>query len=1662
MEEPEANLVQVRKSHKVEQMVSKWLRLTRDNSQRNRNTTEGASATTTNQSSFPLKVSVRIYKDSLLEYGFTITEETPLCVKSVTADGPGEGKLFPGDQILNINNVPVEDIAREHLFNIISECGNSLAVTVLRYTTGPKSSFLTEEKRARLKSNPVKVRFAEEVMVNGHTQGNSLIFMPNVLKLYLENGQTKAFKYDSNTTVKDIILTLKQKLSIRCIEHFALVLKEQYSTSKVYLLHEDEIIEQVVEKREPHDYKCLFRVCFLPKDPLDLLRDDPVAFEYLYKQSCNDVLQERFAMEMKCNIAIRLAALQIQECILSSKQHQKVSLKYIEKDWGIENFVSPTLLHNMKEKDIRKAINYHLKNNHSLVAPGQKLISTAQTRLNYLNILGDLRTYGGKIFNVTLMLQDRESFVTLLIGAKYGISQVINSKLNIMNLLTNFRHIRKLELTFECEKVSMVKIHLQDVKPLTLLLEAHYAKDLVCLIAGYHKLYVKLGESIFTWPSSTQNPPFTNEEGEDSRGCSDSESSSEIDSSLEMSAEFHKLRNGYIQPLNEEDEENENSESEATDSDYKREEALEEMSCSTGDTSDINEVSQERSDCERSCSIDSMEELDVEVSASNMLYQQSHCDISEEVAEEGKGSIPAGSLDKPLTRKKCTTESKDSLLHLSEAEDSLTCINVLSESCNSATEEMVAGSSHDLSDKSHSTEGMESCNQCHEDISGKAEEGPGLNNWTDSILLAELPPETPAPDCDMLVDVLNIPILDPPPGFGDSSSDDEFFDAADRLTPVELPVTIGTGEDLEPVDSNGKECEWNLLKMPRDYGNGMNSKSGDPKEDENDHTRHSTNTEKQGYFTHNDLLYDIKHDLPQSFSGESKDHMCCYERDNHVSEIQQSPTLSSLKRIENEPALMETKPIGPLKSIPVSTNKKVTSDLMEMEPDTMETKSVTESIKIVSPVSATRYRGEPGTKENCTASTVGKCRTEGGEITNQCPLNNNQSRKDCPQINESNVILELGDNSLENPTEQDQTVYNTSGLDNDEPYDNNQQTANKTSEGPNEQLKANGQSNIVSGKEELFISHSLANTYPNKTATRQTLYQVGSEEALFAFNEEIKNREGMVQSFQEKATYRIKSEIKSLTSNVKHSRLPEKSRSDENISISRGSSRTNEKSPDMYSFDMTKVLSNLNRVSFKTFGMAKHLSAPTLQGKMENRSVQFPAISKLGSKSLVDNLVDSFPKTEENARMANFNSYIRDANDPDPQVVNGQCSPTEFSIPQKNKEIENVEMNDFSGHLCKIQKQRIKQVSESLLLFPQTDVDKVSGAQHSTLCSQDKDLSQEICLPPRTSKKLHEVEQQCSLTQESCGRELVPRLPISSQLESILNNSNNFEQPEDQLDSSVEFENSVTLTMDSAGNELPVGGMEACSCRLVYQNCFRGSVSDVNDDKKDPEPSTESLSPRTIPPSSGSPLSEYHNTFTRKSDETVLSGCLPGHLEMNSTVGGVKEKDSLLSQFKDKRYNMPSGFTLVHNDIAELCKLLKEDYRASHTEGDCAILSSRNKQTLYTESRKLMSTCQKAVKIDQTPDQMLMGVSESFQTLARLTATCLRFTTCMRCIECHTEVVANLKRVICIYKTFVRASENACGKELDDMSVKLLARECTELTASVFCLTRLFTSAPPL
>lgn len=44
------------------------------------------------------------------------------------------------------------------------------------------------------------------------------------------------------------------------------------------------VLSQVVQRTHYHGMRCLFRVSFFPKDPVELLRRDPAAFEYLYIQ----------------------------------------------------------------------------------------------------------------------------------------------------------------------------------------------------------------------------------------------------------------------------------------------------------------------------------------------------------------------------------------------------------------------------------------------------------------------------------------------------------------------------------------------------------------------------------------------------------------------------------------------------------------------------------------------------------------------------------------------------------------------------------------------------------------------------------------------------------------------------------------------------------------------------------------------------------------------------------------------------------------------------------------------------------------------------------------------------------------------------------------------------------------------------------------------------------------------------------------------------------------------------------------------------------------------------------------------------------------------------------------------------------------------------------
>ncbi|XP_038631221.1 FERM and PDZ domain-containing protein 3 isoform X1 [Scyliorhinus canicula] len=444
---------------------------------------------------------VKIKRDPVYGFGFVAGSEKPVIVRAVSPGGPSEGRLIPGDQILAINDEGVSSAPRERVIDLVRNGKDSIILTVLQPHQSPKSAFISAAKKAQLRTNPVKVRFSEEVTINGNTSDpmkeKTLMLISNVLNVYLENGQMKSFTFDSRTTVRDVILTLQDKLCLRCIEHFALVLEvgNEGPEKKLLLLHEAETLIQVVQRSHFNTMKCILRITFFPKDPVDLLRRDPVAFDYLYAQSCSDVMKERFSGDLADDVMLQLTALHIYITISNARINQKITLRNVEKEWGLEMFLPSSLLLYMKEKHKRKVLAHHLKAT-QVPGPSGKKISAIQAKLQYLRILNELPLYPGGLFN-SVVLDAKQSEMTLLVGPQHGISHVIDLKTNLTTILAEFGRVSRIQLFREKENVARVELTISEAKPIVLLMESTEAVNFACLIAGYYRLFVDAKKMIF-------------------------------------------------------------------------------------------------------------------------------------------------------------------------------------------------------------------------------------------------------------------------------------------------------------------------------------------------------------------------------------------------------------------------------------------------------------------------------------------------------------------------------------------------------------------------------------------------------------------------------------------------------------------------------------------------------------------------------------------------------------------------------------------------------------------------------------------------------------------------------------------------------------------------------------------------------------------------------------------------------------------------------------------------------------------------------------------------------------------------------------------------------------------------------------------------------------
>lgn len=373
------------------------------------------------------------------DFGFVAGGQKPMTVLTVDEGGPSEGLLLPGDQIVEVNGLDTTNLGPSTVFDLLRNTGGTLRLTVRQPPQpGSTRSILRScsDEAKKLKKSSSRVRFSEaveEVEGDGHCETTAYIKGSSwpeptvpVLKVYLENHQTRSFQFDDYVTAEDVMQLLLQKLEITAKENFSLVVGELGCTdiSQFRALPPDEVIAETLST----ETRCSLRILYAPKDPYDLLRNDPVAFDYLYKQCCNDLVDERLVPDPSGRaVALRLASLyMLEHALVHDIQPNKITAKKVDKEFGLRSFLAPGLVSSMQPKVLHRKLDGFLKLNRGLAAPGQKRVTALQARMHYMQIAAGLPAFCARRFATRSFEGQRLTDMVLLVGPNCGISRLVN------------------------------------------------------------------------------------------------------------------------------------------------------------------------------------------------------------------------------------------------------------------------------------------------------------------------------------------------------------------------------------------------------------------------------------------------------------------------------------------------------------------------------------------------------------------------------------------------------------------------------------------------------------------------------------------------------------------------------------------------------------------------------------------------------------------------------------------------------------------------------------------------------------------------------------------------------------------------------------------------------------------------------------------------------------------------------------------------------------------------------------------------------------------------------------------------------------------------------------------------------------------------------------
>lgn len=720
--------------------------------------------------------------------------------------------------------------------------------------------------------------------------------------------------------------------------------------------------------------------------------------------------------------------------------------------------------------------------------------------------------------------------------------------------------------------------------------------------------------------------------------------------------------------------------------------------------------------------------------------------------------------------------------------------------------------------------------------------------------------------------------------------------------------------------------------------------------------KYAKSLRKRRSFLQTDHTSQVSFPLEASASQENTDDVCYYDREPYLTLTAPSPTVSSLQDMQGEPGLLETKALGLLASLRETKSTNPASRIMEMEPETMETKSVIDSR--VSSISAIRLRIDPSNTENPVT-------TDGSSASiPHSPHHSNpgSSSPQAAQVRPFPILSPDQDPGGSTPKELTaEPEDSTFPLSSDHPNPDNP-GPHHVSQGDTSEL---GEVRSEIGSESFLINH-VQEVIPQITGPlcpgdgpTSGECEVNSEETALAADE--------VQQGQ--------------------------------LSLDSDREVMHRNGPSLFQKGSGKDLGDSKGDRLDNVPQALDVRAPA--GEINSSLCSEPPATGTGRTS---------PDSEGENREAQEQELLTEL-DLAPDFLLPSAFPPETI---KAEQLDRV-IGEDSAPVSTSQQVCVHTVPSLPKLSPCQEEPRSVDSGHGSP-AESKGDSPIICLPPERSFLCF--------------------------------------APESHPEGSTSLSRVTSFSFAGINEVAPAEiGIEHCRCHFSYATCFRGPQPETEEEDGDPQ--THPAAPLTSPPSAGSQVTLPWRAARAYSCTTPLSRKSHIWPEFCSRA---------LRQLKTTPTNAPEGFVQLTESLLELQDILEASWGVGnkHPPDKCTLHFSESRNRLCMGSQKLLASCQHVIRMDQSPEEMQGAVRVTFQHLVQLAGLCFQFTDCSRCSTRHREVAGNLRDVVYTYHQFVEAAKLTCERGYHDFSVKLLARQCTALTAAVFCLTQKFRASTAL